>query len=160
MTVWNMMLIGAVAVVMVGCAPHSKLGDREESTSRIDHPKRYVCCRAAGPVVIDGRIDEPAWADAPWTDFFVDIEGGIKPRPRFTTRARMLWDEAYFYIAAELEEPHVWGTLKDRDQIVFYDNDFEVFISPGQGWRIENSGLTSTIASAILLGLDRNLAKC
>ena len=28
---------------------------------------------------------------------------------------KMLWDEQYFYIAAELEEPHVWATLRQHD---------------------------------------------
>jgi hypothetical protein len=42
----------------------------------------------------------------------------------------MLWDENYFYVAAELDEPDIWGTLKNRDDIIFYDNDFEIFIDP------------------------------
>jgi hypothetical protein len=94
------------------------------------HPKGYVCYRARSPVVIDGKLDDRAWQDAPWTDDFVDIEGDLKPRPRFRTRARMLWDDRYFYVAAELEEPHVWGTLTKHDSVIFHDNDFEVFIDP------------------------------
>ena len=43
---------------------------------------------------------------------------------------RMLWDERYLYIAAELQEPHVRATLTQRDSIVFKDNDFEVFLDP------------------------------
>jgi hypothetical protein len=42
----------------------------------------------------------------------------------------MLWDDKYFYIGAELEEPNVWGTLRKRDTVIFYDNDFEVFMDP------------------------------
>ena len=43
----------------------------------------------------------------------------------------MLWDSSYFYILAEMEEPHILGnTQKNRDDIIFYDNDFEVFIDP------------------------------
>ena len=42
----------------------------------------------------------------------------------------MLWDDEYFYIAAEMEEPHVWGTLTKHDSVIFHDNDFEVFIDP------------------------------
>ncbi len=38
-------------------------------------PKGYVCYRAAGPVEIDGRLDEPSWQAVPWTNDFVDIEG-------------------------------------------------------------------------------------
>jgi hypothetical protein len=93
-------------------------------------PRGYVCYRAAGPVKIDGRLDDGPWRDAPWTDDFVDIEGDRKPRPRFRTRAKMLWDDAYFYVGAELEEPHVWATLTQHDAVIFQDNDFEVFIDP------------------------------
>src|SRR5437867_1688147 len=77
-------------------------------------PKGYVCYRASGPIAIDGKLDDPAWKDAPWTDDFVDIEGDAKPKPRFRTRAKMLWDDQYLYIAAELEEPHVQGSLTKR----------------------------------------------
>ena len=42
----------------------------------------------------------------------------------------MLWDDEYFYVAAEMEEPDVWGTLTERDAIIFRDNDFEIFIDP------------------------------
>jgi hypothetical protein len=42
----------------------------------------------------------------------------------------MLWDDDYFYIGAELEEPHVWATLTEHDAVIFRDNDFEVFIDP------------------------------
>ena len=29
-----------------------------------------------------------------------------------------------------MEEPDVWGTLTERDAIIYNDNDFEVFIDP------------------------------
>ena len=82
------------------------------------------------PIQIDGRLDDDAWKTAPWTDLFVDIEGDARPRPRFQTRAKMLWDDTYFYVAALLEEPHVWGTLIKHDSVIFQDNDFEIFIDP------------------------------
>jgi hypothetical protein len=94
-------------------------------------PRHYLCHRAAGPVTIDGKLDEAAWQAVPWTEDFVDIEGGLRMKPRYRTRAKMLWDDHYFYIAAELEEPHVWGTFTKHDSPIFQeDNDFEVFIDP------------------------------
>jgi hypothetical protein len=93
-------------------------------------PPSYVCYRAPQPLAVDGKLDEPAWRKAPWTGLFVDIEGSLKSKPRFKTRAKMLWDNEYFYIGAELEEPDVWATLTKRDSIIFHDNDFEVFIDP------------------------------
>jgi hypothetical protein len=68
-------------------------------------PRTYVCCRAICPIVIDGRFEEGAWANAGWTEDFTDIEGSLKPAPRFRTRAKMLWDDEYFYVFAELFEP-------------------------------------------------------
>jgi hypothetical protein len=94
------------------------------------NPQKYICYRAAEPLNVDGNLNESVWAKAEWTIDFADIEGDVKPVPRFRTRAKMLWDDNYFYIAAELQEPDIWGNLKNRDDIIFYDNDFEVFIDP------------------------------
>jgi hypothetical protein len=93
-------------------------------------PKRYDCVRAAKPPVIDGKLDDEAWLRAEWTSYFVDIEGDQRPNPRFRTRAKMLWDDQYFYFAADMEEPHVSATLTKHDSVIFHDNDFEVFIDP------------------------------
>lgn len=93
-------------------------------------PHGYVCSKAAGPIQIDGDLRERSWQAAPWTSYFADIEGVNKTKPRFRTRAKMTWDDQYFYIAAELEEPHVNATLTQHDSVIFQDNDFEVFIDP------------------------------
>ncbi|NWF51339.1 MAG: carbohydrate-binding family 9-like protein [Ignavibacteriaceae bacterium] len=93
-------------------------------------PEKYICYRTSNPIQIDGIIDEKDWLAADWTKNFVDIEGLLKPLPYFETRVKMLWDSNYFYFAAELEEPQLWATLKNRDDIIFYDNDFEIFIDP------------------------------
>ena len=93
-------------------------------------PRGYLAVRASEPIVVDGSLDDASWGRAPWTEDFVDIEGAAKPAPKYRTRAKMLWDDTYFYIAAEITEPHVWGTIKERDAVIFQDPDFEVFIDP------------------------------
>jgi hypothetical protein len=93
-------------------------------------PRGYVCYRAPSPITIDGKLDDAAWQAAPWSEWFVDIEGDKKPAPRLRTRMKMLWDDECLYIAAELEEPHVWATLTKHDSVIFHDNDFEVFLDP------------------------------
>ncbi len=93
-------------------------------------PAHYTCRRATSAIRIDGKLDDAAWAKAPWTAAFVDIEGAKRPKPRFRTRAKMLWDDEYLYIAAELEEPDVRATLTGHDSVIFHDNDFEVFLNP------------------------------
>lgn len=92
-------------------------------------PEKYVCYKSESPVVIDGVIDEQ-WSKAEWTCDFRDIQGDLKPTPKYRTHAKLLWDDDYLYIAARLEEPHIWGTLTMRDAVIFYDNDFEIFIDP------------------------------
>ncbi len=93
-------------------------------------PKGYVCHRTTDTIEIDGKLDENSWQNALWTDDFADIQGDVKPRPKFRTHARMLWDDEYFYVGAELEEPHVWATLTQHDSVIFHNNDFEIFIDP------------------------------
>lgn len=94
-------------------------------------PREYACVKAKTAPAIDGQLTEAAWRQASWTSYFVDIEGAVRPEPRFRTRVKMLWDDKYLYVAAELEEPDVWATLTDHDSVIFRDNDFEVFLDPG-----------------------------
>eukprot|EP00913_Durusdinium_trenchii_P028353 g26581.t1 len=137
---WNVLMALASAFATVCCvwsisvSGHATVGfsllGGFIALAVIVHFVRYVCVRAKKPIVVDGKLDDPAWKNAAWTQDFVDIEGDKKPKPRFRTRVKMLWDKNYFYIAAKMEEPHVWGTLTKHDSVIFHDNDFEVFIDP------------------------------
>lgn len=102
----------------------------ENKSQFVFNPENYVCYKSSEKPIIDGELDESCWRNAEWTNDFVDIEGNVKPKPCFSTRVKMLWDEAYLYFGAELEEPHIWSKLKQRDTVIFYDNDFELFIDP------------------------------
>ncbi|HEX2962141.1 MAG TPA: carbohydrate-binding family 9-like protein [Ignavibacteriales bacterium] len=93
-------------------------------------PRHYVCFRTDVKMNIDGNLYEQSWQKAPWTEAFVDVEGGEKPAPKFRTRAKMLWDDNFLYVAAELEEPDLWATLTKRDTTIYNDNNFEIFIDP------------------------------
>ncbi len=94
-------------------------------------PPRYVCYQASQPVVIDGDIYGEEWAAAPWSDAFVDIRGEEHPvKPIYVTRMKMLWDSENLYIAGELPEKHIWATITERDEVIYWDNDFEVFLDP------------------------------
>lgn len=110
---------------------HSQQWDSDKWANMKDIvPRGYVCHYTSTPIVIDGKLEDPAWRTAPFTEYFIDIEGPVKPRPRLRTQAKMLWDDTYLYIAADLQEPHVWGTLTKHDAVIFLDNDFEIFIDP------------------------------
>lgn len=127
-----MRILLTLLVTFFAIVPASSAAERSRvgPLEKFIQPRGYVCYRVAGKLKIDGKLNDAAWAKAPWTQDFVDIEGDRKPKPRFRTRVKMLWDDRYFYIAAEMEEPHVWGTLTKHDSVIFHDNDFEVFIDP------------------------------
>ncbi|TKJ37916.1 carbohydrate-binding family 9-like protein [candidate division LCP-89 bacterium B3_LCP] len=133
----TILLLLCIALIVGGC---QKQADRATTTSdsatkfptpQIDFdPRQYICYRTDNPIIVDGMLNDTTWIAAAWTEDFVDIEGSLKPKPKLKTRAKMLWDQDYLFIAAEMEEPHVWGTLTQRDAVIYYDNDFEVFIDP------------------------------
>lgn len=93
-------------------------------------PRRYQCYRVGKGIVIDGSLSDPGWSGVEWSDDFVDITGDPKRAPRFRTRVKMAWDDEFLYVGADLEEPHVWGTITEKNAVMFEDNDFEVFIDP------------------------------
>ena len=90
--------------------------------------QEYICYRTTEKINLDGKLDECSWAKADYTSLFVDIEGSEKPAPLYNTKVKMLWDQEYFYIAAWLQEPHLWATYTERESIIFHENDFEIFI--------------------------------
>lgn len=104
-------------------------------TPLIKHPKGYVAYKSDHPIVMTGRMDDPAWAAAPWSDDFVDILGPDNnnqghPEPWHKTQVKILWDDSCLYIGAWMEEPTPWANLTLHDSVIFKDNDFEVFIDP------------------------------
>ncbi len=119
-----------IAVVLLhACQPAAKTSYKPVEIAPF-YPEHYVCYRTVEPLNIDGELNELAWQNALWTNLFTDIEGNKKPQPQYATKVKMLWDDNYLYVAAYLEEPHVWAKLTERDTVIFYDNDFEVFIDP------------------------------
>jgi len=119
----------AAASTLAAGEPPPQLAPWRERMQPIT-PQGYIARHAARPPAIDGRLDDAAWAAAEWTADFIDIEGDRRPRPRFRTRAKILWDDTHLYIGAELEEPHVWAKLTAHDSVIFHDPDFEVFLDP------------------------------
>src|SRR4051812_35745147 len=90
-------------------------------------PARYTAFRAAGPISIDGRLDEPSWLAAPKSTPFVDIVTGEKAW--FDTRVAILWDDENLYFGFRAEETDVRATLTERDSKIYEENDLEIFIA-------------------------------
>ncbi|ATL47211.1 carbohydrate-binding family 9-like protein [Chitinophaga caeni] len=123
-------LFKTILLILIGTRIAVGQSFPEHFDMKPDSIRGYICYRTNQVINIDGKGTEAIWEKAPWTDSYIDIEGSKRPKPKYTTRTKMLWDEQYLYIFAELEEPHIWANLRKHDTIIFHDNDFEVFIDP------------------------------
>jgi hypothetical protein len=85
----------------------------------------YVCHRAAQPIVIDGRANDPTWESAPGIELVTLVEG---EQTRQRTVARLLWDDAYLYVAFVCEDHDIWGITTERDQPIYEQEVVEVFV--------------------------------
>ncbi len=125
MLIASRMAIGVL--VWLGVVVMPVMGTTVPHPLTVIEPRAYVSYRAGGSIEVDGHLDEPSWQRAEWTEDFANIEGkGTGPRLR--TRVKLVWDDQFLYLAADIEEPHVWATLSERDATIYHDNDFEVFI--------------------------------
>lgn len=95
----------------------------------ISKPPHYFCQKIdAKDIIIDGKIEESAWEKADWSEDFIDIQGSQLPKPFLQTKMKMLWSDSSLYIAAYLQENHVWAAIDKDEEIMYFDNDFEIFI--------------------------------
>ncbi len=89
----------------------------------------YTCMRVPGPIIIDGNLDKPVWQKAIKSPRFVDMATGDPGW--YETRAAALWDSNNLYIGFWVEEPFVEARQRERDDIIFRENDIEVLIDGG-----------------------------
>src|SRR5258708_9054720 len=69
----------------------------------------YTCYRAAGPILVDGKLDEPSWQAAPRSAPFVDIVTG--EAACVDTHVALLWEDDYLYFCFSLRHPDSSTTL-------------------------------------------------
>jgi hypothetical protein len=130
----NSLLANKKAIVFTVAIAASIPSKAQNQFQGLEHlftrPKSYVVQHTNEALKIDGNLHESAWQKAQWTTDFVDIEGDLKPNPFLRTQVKMLWDDSTLFVAAKLQEPQVFATQTHHDDIIFNDNDFEIFISP------------------------------
>src|SRR5512138_1020039 len=77
---------------------------------------RYTAYRVGTPPVIDGRLDEPCWQQAPRSPRFAALVSG---GPAIhDTRTAVLWDDQCLYVGYWVEEPFVQAHLTQRDALI------------------------------------------
>lgn len=91
-------------------------------------PLRYTVKRAQHAPLVDGIPGKKEWKHIVPTTAFVDITGDPEKTPAFKTHVRMQYDDSMLYILAWMEEPSVNAAMFHHDDLLFKENDFEVFI--------------------------------
>lgn len=96
----------------------------------------YRAKRRGGPIAIDGRLDDVGWRGvAPTAPFRRTGDG---KEPRFSTRARLTWDDEALYVAFEVEDPDVFATHTKKDAPIYEEEVVEIFIDANGDGRTYN----------------------
>lgn len=77
-------------------------------------------------VTVDGKLDEPFWANATWTKPFTPPNGSGGEAP--FTRAAFFWTPFTLYVGVEAKDPDVWTDFKERDSNTWEQEVIELFI--------------------------------
>ncbi|RMG62823.1 MAG: hypothetical protein D6715_11910 [Calditrichaeota bacterium] len=95
---------------------------------------------AAGPITIDGELDDPGWRSAARANHFVEIFPGDLTPPPIHIEAWLTYDENNLYLAFRIQDDpqKIRYSLRDRDQI-FQDDFVGILLDPfGRGaWAYE-----------------------
>ena len=89
---------------------------------------RYEVRRATSAIVVDGKLDDPAWAAAPAVTFLFPWKERAEPKRK--TTARLLWDDRYLYVGYECEDTDITAQYTERDDPTYEDDAVEIFINP------------------------------
>lgn len=117
-----------------------------------DQIARYRAARVDEPLTIDGRLDEPAWQCAARSPRFRDlVSGGDAVHD---TRAAVLWDDERLYVGYWIEEPFVNAQMTARDDLIYNENDVELFISGADAYYEFQVNARGTIYEALFVWED------
>lgn len=96
-------------------------------------PTEVVAPRvSAGAIELDGRLDEPVW-QRPGARLVRSRDGepadGIDTKLGGPTRVWFAWDETHLYVAGDLPDRDLYAPHARRDDPLYRDEAFEVFLA-------------------------------
>lgn len=110
------------------------MGQNSKSKESISHPPcnefaipRYIAQKIKSPITLDGKPDEEIWQKAKKSRNFVDLI--YDTETIHETKAAVVWDDEYLYVAYWVTEPDVTATLTERDSPIYKNNDVELFVA-------------------------------
>ncbi|HEX9083877.1 MAG TPA: DUF5916 domain-containing protein [Gemmatimonadaceae bacterium] len=117
----------AIPCALLALADPSSSGAQQTTRSQNDPRPVAQATLRQGEIVIDGRLDDPAWAAAkPITELVQAVPDEAKP-PSQKTEIRILYDAGAIYIGARMFDSlgakGVRSALARRDQVMNGDNN-------------------------------------
>ena len=97
-------------------------------TAFTDRHPFYTIFSTGTPIIIDGKLDEPAWTAAPDVGAFKFP--WWKSGKQEQTVSKLLWDNDNLYVSFIVEDRHIWAEKTQRDSAVYEDDCVEVFTAP------------------------------
>ena len=114
------------------------------------HPPSFTVPHTATPIIIDGKVDDPAWKHAVAFTRLYPFNN-TKPVATPKTTWRMLWDARYLYVSLVCTDTDIIAPVLPRDGQVFSYDCLEVLLLPdlakGVYWELE-VGATGSIFDA------------
>ena len=107
----------ALAALAGVCAPAFWLGAQEPP--EYEKPKLKMA-RITSPIQVDGDLSDPGWAEATVVPLAYEINPGDNTTPAVKTMARIGYDDKFFYVSFECEDPNISklrAPFVDRDGI-------------------------------------------
>ncbi len=129
-------------------------------TAQAQTINQYTVKRAPGKIILDGKLNEPGWKAADFTQPFVVYNKGTAPK--FPSKAKMLWDDKYLYIAFVMTDEDVWGATsqwKKGDKCLCLEEVAEVFIDPDDDTLNYLEIEINPLKAVMDLSLDKEFAK-
>ncbi len=123
----------------------------------IESVARYTALRTAGPILVDGKLDEASWMKVPRSPKFVDLISG-KPTIH-DTQAAVMWDDEYLYVGYWIQDPLVQGKFTERDSPIYEDNDVELFVAGADAYYEFEINSLGTIYEGLFVWQDAFEAK-
>jgi glucose/arabinose dehydrogenase len=123
------LLIILGAAVLSSCESTSKTKNGRAQDSSSSQSLIVECHKALEPIVLDGQANEFDWEIAqPISNFHLTWADG---RPAKTsTKAKVLWDDQYFYFYAEMEDADLYADVTEKDGDIWGNDVFEIFLKP------------------------------
>jgi hypothetical protein len=89
---------------------------------------QYICRKISDRIKPDGVLCESVWKDI--ETIVLVRNDGERLDPAYSTQAQICRDDENLYIRFLCKDPHIWATMKGRNEPLWEEEVVEVFIDP------------------------------